>query len=108
MDLALNNLQRLICHKTKQTKPNQTRLFSVICRIFVVGRGSYFSAEMQLVYFITSANWAVSKSKILNIYVYERERERERERLGNLDSRRIIEKFCCSCKMCYSSSEKKN
>ena len=25
MDLALNNLQRLICHKTKQTKPNQTR-----------------------------------------------------------------------------------
>ena len=23
MDLALNNLQRLICHKTKQTKPNQ-------------------------------------------------------------------------------------
>ena len=24
MDLALNNLQRLICHKTKQTKPNQT------------------------------------------------------------------------------------
>ena len=24
MDLALNNLQRLICHKTKTTKPNQT------------------------------------------------------------------------------------
>ena len=24
MDLALNNLQRLICHKTKQTKPNQS------------------------------------------------------------------------------------
>ena len=23
MDLALNKLQRLICHKTKQTKPNQ-------------------------------------------------------------------------------------
>ena len=23
MDLALNNLQRLMCHKTKQTKPNQ-------------------------------------------------------------------------------------
>ena len=22
MDLALNNLQRLICHKTKQTKPH--------------------------------------------------------------------------------------
>ena len=27
MDLALNNLQRLICHKTQQTKPNQTNLF---------------------------------------------------------------------------------
>ena len=25
MDLALNNLQRLICHKTKQTKPNLKR-----------------------------------------------------------------------------------
>ena len=24
MDLAINNLQRLICHKTKQTKQNQT------------------------------------------------------------------------------------
>ena len=24
MDLALNNLQRLICHKTQQAKPNQT------------------------------------------------------------------------------------
>ena len=26
MDLALNNLQRLICHKTQQTKPNQIRI----------------------------------------------------------------------------------
>ena len=26
MDLALNNLQRLICNKTQQTKPNQTEL----------------------------------------------------------------------------------
>ena len=26
MDLALNNLQRLICHKTKQTKPNRVNL----------------------------------------------------------------------------------
>ena len=24
MDLVLNNLQRLICHKTQQTKPNQS------------------------------------------------------------------------------------
>ena len=25
MDMALNNLQRLICHTTQQTKPNQTK-----------------------------------------------------------------------------------
>ena len=25
MDLALNKLQRLVCHKTHQTKPNQTK-----------------------------------------------------------------------------------
>ena len=25
MDLALNNLQRLLCHKPKQTKPNETK-----------------------------------------------------------------------------------
>ena len=30
VDLALNNLLRLICHKTHQTKPNQTKQFSVI------------------------------------------------------------------------------
>ena len=24
MDLALNNLQRLICHKKQQTKPNES------------------------------------------------------------------------------------
>ena len=27
MDLALNNLQKLICHKTKQTKSNHTYMF---------------------------------------------------------------------------------
>ena len=26
MDLALNNLQRLICHKTQKNKPNQTEI----------------------------------------------------------------------------------
>ena len=26
MDLALNNLQRLICHKTQQPKPNHVKL----------------------------------------------------------------------------------
>ena len=28
MNLALNNLQRLIRHKTQQTKPNQTKMAS--------------------------------------------------------------------------------
>ena len=28
MDLALNNLQRLICHKTQQTKLNQTNMYT--------------------------------------------------------------------------------
>ena len=32
MDLALNNLQRLICHKTNQTKPNH-KLYPLILRI---------------------------------------------------------------------------
>ena len=37
MDLALNNLQWLICHKTKpnQTKPNQTKLSSFFSMRFV-------------------------------------------------------------------------
>ena len=26
MNMALNNLQRLICHKTQQTKPNQSNV----------------------------------------------------------------------------------
>ena len=30
MDLALNNLQRLICHKTQQTKTNQTKEMSLM------------------------------------------------------------------------------
>ena len=31
MDLVLNNLQRLICHKTQQTKPNQNKtIFMVV------------------------------------------------------------------------------
>ena len=34
MDLALNNLQRLICHKTQQTKPNQT--YNCLLRIIII------------------------------------------------------------------------
>ena len=38
MDLALNNLQRLICHKTHQTKPNQTAIQ------FAIGRKYYYDS----------------------------------------------------------------
>ena len=31
MNLTLNNLQGLICHKTQQTKPNQTNCASFMC-----------------------------------------------------------------------------
>ena len=33
MDLALNNLQRLICHKTNQTKPIYPTLQKVINKV---------------------------------------------------------------------------
>ena len=38
MDLALNNLQRLICRKTQQTKPNQTKFIHNLKQIQLVGR----------------------------------------------------------------------
>ena len=34
MDLALNNLQRLICHKTQQTKLNQERKIILCHNLF--------------------------------------------------------------------------
>ena len=37
MDLALNNLQKLICHKTQQTKPNHIQAgvhFLVVIKYF--------------------------------------------------------------------------
>ena len=33
MDLALNNLQRLICHKTNQTKPNNYGAYDVMVTV---------------------------------------------------------------------------
>ena len=35
MDLALNNLQKLICHKTQQTKPHKINLESIIHYLFM-------------------------------------------------------------------------
>ena len=51
MDLALNNLQRLICHKTKQTKPNQSTSLSSqttrYCLVNVEGdRQKYFDVKL--------------------------------------------------------------
>ena len=36
MDLALNNLQRLICHKTNLTKPNQRNLLRKFLLIKII------------------------------------------------------------------------
>ena len=38
MDLALNNLQKLICHKTKQTKPIYlVAIYLVVSCVFFIG-----------------------------------------------------------------------
>ena len=56
MDLALNNLQRLICHKTQQTnKPNQgwsltNWLFSVISRSHVASGGLHLCRNIVNVF----------------------------------------------------------
>ena len=36
MDSALNNLQRLICHKTQQTKPNQNLSIIIIAHTKII------------------------------------------------------------------------
>ena len=36
MDLALNNLQRLICHKTHRTKPNNVCVLVSVCECLIV------------------------------------------------------------------------
>ena len=43
MDLALNNLQRLICHKIQQTKPNQTKPYKKD------GHGIYLFDEISVI-----------------------------------------------------------
>ena len=76
----LNNLQRLICHKTQPTNHPQfpkDQSLTIRCSLVsylghLLGVGSYLSAKMQLVYSTAPNNWAV-----------ERERERERNWLWN-------------------------
>ena len=45
MDLAFNNLQRLICHKTKQTKPNQDKTVRVVILVTVSSLTNFFSVK---------------------------------------------------------------
>ena len=57
MVLALNNLQRLICHKTQQIKPNQTTFVMTYKLINVVDRLK-FKAPVTIVY-TTNLNTAL-------------------------------------------------
>ena len=51
MDLALNNLQRLIRHKTNQTKPNQTKHNTVSnWRSFLVSGITHLFPHNELVH----------------------------------------------------------
>ena len=54
MDLALNNLQKLICHKTQQTKPNKIASpvkFTLI--LFKFAKQSYTSVQKRDFYVLT-------------------------------------------------------
>ena len=42
MDLALNNLQRVICHKTQQTKPNQTLIYNGVDTVYTALGDSHY------------------------------------------------------------------
>ena len=65
MDLTLNNLQRLICHKTQQTKPNQPKCmhydFNMPCHkvlsISVKSIKLYYHAINSLMLMICSASF---------------------------------------------------
>ena len=56
MDLALNNLQRLISHKTKQTKPNYIYSYS------------YFQRSITIIF--TTISLFVCNNKNLLAYIY--------------------------------------
>ena len=47
MDLALNNLQRLICHKTKQTKQTKLKLSCYEPTQYIDGRGDPFEIKLR-------------------------------------------------------------
>ena len=60
MDLALNNLQRLICHKTQQTKPNHilyTHMFILKTYIIYTHKHIYILDTHIYVYTYTYRKW---------------------------------------------------
>ena len=60
MDLALNNLQRLICHKTQQTKPNQTKQNK---ETLIIQIGEMFSVKIDIhrfIHFDCSLVWYIA------------------------------------------------
>ena len=61
MDLALNNLQRLICHKTQQTKPNQIKL-----NLTTHWSNNWVSHAFILKLDVISSVWLQGKDKTLS------------------------------------------
>ena len=47
MDLALNNLQRLICHETNQTKLNQTKVLNKTLKYFQHFQFNWVSQQIK-------------------------------------------------------------
>ena len=48
MDLALNNLQRLICHKTQQTKPSKLLFIFFPFTVFILLSSFLLQVQSQL------------------------------------------------------------
>ena len=60
MDLALNNLQRLICHKTKQTEPNHHPERKTIAEHFYCGKHTTTSYNTRKTNFDFCLNFCAS------------------------------------------------
>ena len=70
MDLALNNLQRLICHKTQQTKPNQTKQNDAY--VHTQHLHTYLISALIQTHIILYIFTSLSMSHILNMSVKEK------------------------------------
>ena len=59
MDLALNDLQRLICHKTQQSKPNQYSAYLKAEHSLNLAQGYKYkvSSEYQTHYTVAIDHW---------------------------------------------------